>query len=56
MMNNTDLAFDVNDPDFIDFLPVTGKAVMALQWTDFNVHDPGVTTLEAINFSMADLG
>ncbi|MBL4707422.1 MAG: hypothetical protein JKY48_03165 [Flavobacteriales bacterium] len=51
------LAFSVEDPDFKGFLPPADnpEEVLNSRWTDFNTHDPGVTSLEAILFSFEDL-
>ncbi len=49
------LAFSINDPQFRDFLPEDDVAVMDSRWTDFNIKDPGVTMLEALNYALIDL-
>jgi len=51
------LAFSVDDPDFRIFLPPADEpeSVIKSRWTDFNIHDPGVTSLEAIIFAFEDL-
>jgi len=49
------LAFSFSDKDFTDFLPEKSKAQLFTRWQDFNIHDPGVTTYEALNFSFVDL-
>ena len=49
------IKFDVDDPDFKEFLPQENLEMMSYRWTDFNTHDPGVTLLEAIRFSFEDL-
>src|SRR5215472_1699832 len=36
----------------IGFIAQTGSA----QWTDYNVHDPGITILEALCYAITDLG
>jgi hypothetical protein len=49
------LAFSFNDKDFTDFLPEDPEEQLKAPWADFNIHDPGVTTYEALNFSFIDL-
>jgi hypothetical protein len=49
------LAFSIDDPDFRVFLPQEPEELMKARWTDFNIHDPGVTSLEAIIFAFEDL-
>lgn len=49
------LAFSFSDKDFTDFLPQDSRVQLYSQWADFNIHDPGVTTYEALNFSFVDL-
>lgn len=49
------LAFDINDPEFAEFLPSGMFDQLAYRWTDFNLHDPGVTLLEALRFAFEDL-
>ncbi|KAF7785725.1 hypothetical protein PRUB_a0092 [Pseudoalteromonas rubra] len=51
----TELAFDVNDPDFLCFLPPSFEGKVEFSWTDFNIHDTGVATLEAVNFALDNL-
>lgn len=48
------LAFSFNDKDFMDFLPDTDEGQFKTRWSDFNFHDPGVTTYEALQFSFED--
>ena len=49
------------DPDGLDFAGLRGKGVAFLQalsrdaWTDYNLHDPGVTLLETLCFGLTDL-
>ncbi|MFT6500457.1 MAG: hypothetical protein ACJASQ_000566 [Crocinitomicaceae bacterium] len=54
-MSETNLAFSFKDQDFMDFLPEDQLDQLRSRWTDFNIHDPGVTTLEALRFSLEDL-
>jgi len=61
-------AVPVPPPGAGDTVPVTGfdalrsAGIAALQrlcgavWTDFNLHDPGVTTLEQLVYGLTDLG
>lgn len=50
-----------NQPDPLDYdqLKAYGleyiRSIANQQWTDFNLHDPGVTILEALCFSLTDL-
>lgn len=52
---------DINVPEGLDYeaLKQYGldyvKAVGGKMWSDFNVHDPGVTILEALGFALTDL-
>lgn len=48
------LAFSFQDKDFMDFLPDTQEGQFKTRWADFNFHDPGVTTYEALQFSFED--
>lgn len=49
------------DPDGLDFSGLRGKGVSFLQalsrdaWTDYNLHDPGVTLLETLCYGLTDL-
>src|SRR5690348_3386930 len=36
----------------IGFIEKTGSA----RWTDYNIHDPGITILEAVCYAITDLG
>jgi homospermidine synthase len=36
-------------------LAVAGGVIAKLLWTDHNTHDPGVTTPELLDYSIADL-
>ncbi len=48
------LGFSFDDKDFTDFLPEIPEKQFYSRWADFNHHDPGVTTVEALNFSYED--
>jgi len=48
------LAFSFNDKEFTDFLPEDPREQYGTRWADFNIHDPGVTTYEALQFSYED--
>lgn len=48
-------SFSVEDPDFKAFMPQISAEILESPWTDFNLHDPGVTTLEALLFAFEDL-
>lgn len=50
-----EIAFSVEDPIFQEFLPADPQDQISNRWMDYNVHDPGVTTLEALLFSFEDL-
>jgi hypothetical protein len=49
------------DPDGLDFSGLRGKGIALLQglsrdaWTDYNLHDPGVTLLEMLCYGLTDL-
>lgn len=49
------------DPDGLDFEGLREEGIRLVQetsgdvWTDYNLHDPGVTLLEAICYAMTDL-
>ncbi len=49
-------------PDYLDFQKLRSSAIAYLGnlsgniWTDHNVHDPGITTLESIIYAILDLG
>ncbi|HLI93804.1 MAG TPA: hypothetical protein VKU83_09350, partial [Puia sp.] len=46
------LDFTTMRSNAINYLgPITGK-----YWTDYNVHDPGITTLEVLIYALMDLG
>jgi hypothetical protein len=49
-------------PDYLDFTKLRSAAIEYLGnltgkiWTDYNVHDPGITILESLIFALLDLG
>ena len=49
-------------PDYLDFTKLRTAAIEYLGnltgkiWTDFNVHDPGITILESLIYALLDLG
>jgi len=49
-------------PDYLNFDTLRSEAIAYLGnisgkiWTDYNVHDPGITILEALIYAMLDLG
>lgn len=49
------------DPDGLDFDGIRSKGIAMLQdlssaqWTDYNLHDPGVTLLEMLSYGLTDL-
>jgi hypothetical protein len=51
----------LSDPDGLDFDGLRRKGIAALQslsgktWTDYNLHDPGVTLLELLCYGLTDL-
>lgn len=53
---------DLHDIGFLDYDGLKKYGLEYIQkighkkWTDYNVHDPGVTILEALCFSLVDLG
>lgn len=59
-MNGND-TYPINQPNPLDYeqLKEYGleyiRSIANKQWTDFNLHDPGVTILEALCFSLTDL-
>jgi len=50
-----------SDPDGLDFDGLRRKGIALLQdlsghaWTDYNLHDPGVTLLELLSYGLTDL-
>jgi hypothetical protein len=50
------------DPDGLDFEGLKRKGIALLQdlsgksWTDYNLHDPGVTILEVLCYALTELG
>lgn len=50
------------DPDGLDFDSLRKEGISLLQelsgktWTDYNLHDPGVTILEVLCYALTDLG
>lgn len=48
------LAFSFTDKEFTDFLPEYPQEQFFTRWADFNIHDPGVTSYEALQFSFED--
>ena len=50
-----------SDPDGLDFAALRNQAITSAQalagkiWTDYNLHDPGVTILEQICFGLTEL-
>jgi hypothetical protein len=55
------IARHLSDPDGLDFDAIRRKGIDLLQslsgnkWTDFNLHDPGVTLLEMLCYGLTDL-
>ncbi len=53
---------DSGYPDYLDFTSLRTAAINFLgpvtadYWTDYNVHDPGITTLEVLMYALLDLG
>lgn len=51
----------LSDPDGLDFDGLRRKGIVLLQdlssqkWTDYNLHDPGVTLLELLSYGLTDL-
>lgn len=49
-------------PPYLDFTTLRSNAINYLgpitgkYWTDYNVHDPGITTLEVLMYAIMDLG
>ena len=49
-------------PPYLDFTTLRSNAINYLgpitgkYWTDYNVHDPGITTLEVLTYAIIDLG
>ncbi|HXB94535.1 MAG TPA: hypothetical protein VNU70_05230, partial [Puia sp.] len=49
-------------PDYLDFGKMRSEVIAYLgpitsaYWTDYNEHDPGITTLEALLYALVDLG
>jgi len=49
-------------PEYMNFSEMRKKGIEYLQkssgkiWTDYNVHDPGVTILEVLCYALTDLG
>ncbi len=49
-------------PDYLDFQKLREKGIAYCQrlasdlWTDFNLHDPGLTILEVLCYALTDLG
>lgn len=62
--SNMDIAPQVQEgiPAWLDFNALRSAAIAYLGpvtgslWTDYNVHDPGITTLEALIYGILDLG
>jgi hypothetical protein len=57
-INPTDSGF----PAYLDFTTLRSNAINYLgpitgkYWTDYNIHDPGITTLEVLLYAIMDLG
>lgn len=57
-INKTNSGF----PQYLDFARLRSSAIAYLGklsgniWTDHNVHDPGITMLEALIYALLDLG
>ena len=57
-ISRTDSGF----PAYLDFASLRTNAInylgpiTASYWTDYNIHDPGITTLEALLYALMDLG
>jgi hypothetical protein len=53
---------DSGYPEYLDFTSLRSAAINYLgpitanYWTDYNVHDPGITTLEVLMYAILDLG
>jgi hypothetical protein len=61
MMIENHIKRQLNDPDGLDFDGLRRKGIDLLQslsgktWTDYNLHDPGVTLLELLCYGLTDL-
>jgi hypothetical protein len=53
---------DKDFPDWLDFTALRNEGLRHLGalsgklWTDHNIHDPGITTLEVLSYAILDLG
>jgi hypothetical protein len=60
--NKTISSTDSGFPDYLNFDTLRSEAIAYLGnlsgkiWTDYNVHDPGITILEALIYAVLDLG
>ena len=60
--NKTISSTDSGFPGYLDFDKLRSEAIAYLGnlsgkiWTDYNVHDPGITILEALLYAVLDLG
>jgi hypothetical protein len=60
--NKTISRKNVGFPDYLDFDALRSEAIQHLGnlsgkiWTDHNVHDPGITIMEALLYALLDLG
>ena len=49
-------------PDYLDFQKLRASGLEHIQdlgsdlWTDYNLHDPGITILEVLCYALTDLG
>ncbi len=50
--SNDDLDFDFLRKKGIEYIEAMGSAL----WTEYNAHDPGITTLEVLCYAITDLG
>lgn len=59
LSTNTFAQERVNDEAYKELLEVTSKMIENTshdEWTDYNVHDPGITMLEMVCYAITDLG
>jgi hypothetical protein len=60
--SNTISRINSGFPDYLDFDSLRSSSIKYLSgltgkvWTDYNVHDPGITILEVLTYALMDLG
>lgn len=50
---------EIDKKTYRELLDLTSKMIETMphdEWTDYNVHDPGITTMEFLCYALSDMG